>query len=368
MYSGVAAKQEQDTENDGSQDAVVSDTLLLPTMAAFEGQVVTAEADKGQQLTSLLRLGSVEQAGSGPFRIDHTVFEDVNDMGLRLERRPYYYLLGLVLRDPTTPGAYDGIIDAVDNEEQLHFHSQEYRGKPVSVRGQVLRAWEDWDVSQDQPFGVVRVIRMWIWAYVPERKQVPVDGEMRTLTSSQLGVFEIAAMVNDNRPLPEPRDTVYANGRFLKVQRYRTSDNFVFNRGSLADADRALSDSAYFKFIVTNGFESTPPREEVSTLILKVGFLVVFVSLLFFILYLIDRDRGRMDDYKRPVRKLRRSRRALQKGKPAQPGQLTAAESSAAATNGNDANDNNDGSNLEQGVEPDGEGSDDAGRSGDPRP
>lgn len=304
-YLGIVA-----TPIAGQEEAATVDTVLLPTMAAWEGSEASEES--ASQISSLLQFGTQEAPGSAPFRTDPTIFEGVDDNGLRLERRPYYYLLGLVLRDPTTPGAYDGIIDAVENERELHHRAEDFRGHPVTVSGQVLRAWEDWDVSRDRPFGVIRVIRMWIWAYVPERKEMEIDGEMRTLTTSQLGVFEVAAMVTDDRPLPEPRDTISATGRFLKIQRYRTSDNFVFNRGSLADADRALSDSVYFKFIVSNEFEVTPPREEVSIIILKVGFLVVFASLLVFILYLIDRDRVRMDDYKKPLRKIRKARRDWQ--------------------------------------------------------
>ncbi|TVR47002.1 MAG: hypothetical protein EA402_01910 [Planctomycetota bacterium] len=286
-------------------------TVLLPTMAAQTGTVI--EGGSGIDMASLLRLGVGERPGTGPFRLDPTVFDDVDDMSLRLERRAYYYLLGLIVADRTTPGVYNDPLDANRYEQKLHHGPENFRGHPVTVRGQVLRAWEDWEVARDRPFGVQRVIRMWLWALVPEERVIQVDGRDHTLVSSQPAVYDLAIVVGPDVELPQPRDQISATGRFLKVQRQQVTQDFVFNRGSLRNTDRALSDSVYFKFIVAGSFSSEPPRTEISTLFLQVGFLIVFTSLLIFIVRMIDADRRRLDDYKKPLRKLRANRRALAK-------------------------------------------------------
>lgn len=293
-----------------SDDADASEVPLL-TMVAQQGR--QRSTDRATEVTSLLRLGVPDVPGVGSWRRDPSVFETVDDTNLRLERRPYYYLLGKVLRDRSTPGAYDDAQNAMLMEEELHHHAPEHRGKPFTLTGHVLRAWEDWEVARDQPFGVARVIRMWLWNYVPEERTIVVEGQERHITTSQIAVYEVVSIVSSDTPLPRPRDTVNVTGRFLKIQRYQTSQNFVFNRGSLADPDRALSDSVYFKMFVSDGFTIIPPREPTSILVLKIAFLVIFTSMLIFFVRLMDRERVRLDDYKRPVRRLRKARRELRK-------------------------------------------------------
>ena len=286
--------------------------VSIPTLASFKGTVVQQDQENG--VVSLLGLGQSDQPGTTAFRLDPTAFEEVDDNGLRLERRPYYYALGLVSRDRSDPEAYAGdVVDAIDQSQILHHEAPDYRGSVVKVSGRVLRAWEDYDVLIDKPYGVLRVIRMWIWNFVPERRTIQVDGEEQEITSTQYDVYELAVAVTDDRPLPNPKDYVTATGRFLKIQRYRIIDDYLYNRGSLANPDAALSDSSYFKFIIANDFVSDAHQETTIGTVLKVFFLVVFASFLAFMVRLIDKDRQRMDSYKRPVRKLRQSRKALHK-------------------------------------------------------
>ena len=123
------------------------------------------------------------------------------------------------------------------------------------MSGRVLSSWEDYDVSNDTPYGVERVIRMWIWNYVPERKPQENDGEISERLTTQYSAYELAVVVRDDRPLPELGDYVSATGRFLKVQRYRIRENYTLSRGSIRDPNRPLSDSSYFKFIVANDYD-----------------------------------------------------------------------------------------------------------------
>ncbi|TVR13892.1 MAG: hypothetical protein EA401_05780 [Planctomycetota bacterium] len=304
----VGMEQHTSVRDDGSARA--EDVSLL-TIVAQQGR--ERSRDRAAETTRLLRLGVPDAPGVGAWRSDPSVFDNVEDTNIRLERRPYYYLLGKVLRDRSTPNAYADAANAMLMEEELHHHAPDYRGKPFTLTGQVLRAWEDWEVARDQPFGVARVIRMWLWAFVPEERTVVVEGQERHITTSQIAVYEVAAIAQGDTAMPQPGDRITATGRFFKIQRYITNENFVFNRGSLADEDRALSDSVYFKMFVSDGFERTPPREPTSIFVLKVGFLVVFTSMLIFFVRLMDRERVRLDDYKRPVRRLRKARRELRK-------------------------------------------------------
>ena len=86
----------------------------------------------------------------------------------------------------------------------------------------------------------------------------------------------------------------------------------MFNRGSLSEENPPLSDSSFFKFVVANDFVSSEQAENTIGITLKIFFLVVFASFLIFMVRLIDKDRQRMDRYKRPVRRLRKSRQAWQ--------------------------------------------------------
>ena len=140
------------------------------------------------------------------------------------------------------------------------------------MRGQVLQSWDDYDVEIDKPFGVQRVMRMWIFGYTSTFETIEVDGEKRDIAKQKFAFYELAVIASKDRPLPQPGEMVQAQGRFLKIQRYKIRDDFMFNRGSFRDEDRPLSDSSYFKFIVANDLLVEERSESTIGMTLKIFF------------------------------------------------------------------------------------------------
>jgi hypothetical protein len=296
-------------------------TLPLPVDASGDAEagavqeVLVVGATRGSHrdeqktvVTSLLGLEDPDDEQRAFIR-DDSILADADETALRLELRPYYYLLGLVLRDRTTPGVYDEAGPVTAAEADLHYNPQDQRGRPFTISGRVQHAWEDHIVSMDQPFGVSRVFRIWLWNYAQIQEEYEEGGETRQRNQRVLGVYEIAAIVGPDAVLPEPRSWVEATGRFLKTQRYQVAPEYILNR---ANTER-LSDSSYTKLLVTDGFRATPPEKPVSMLPFIIGYVTVIISLIIFMMVLVARDRAKADDYKAPVRKLRASRRRLNK-------------------------------------------------------
>ena len=98
----------------------------------------------------------------------------------------------------------------------MHFNAETYRGHAVTINGKVLQSWDDYDVEVDKPFGVQRVIRMWLYGYTSYTETVTINGEDREMARQKFAFYELAAIADDERALPNPGEFVQATGAFFK--------------------------------------------------------------------------------------------------------------------------------------------------------
>ncbi len=149
-----------------------------------------------------------------PFSMPSELFGEVDDFRLWTETRPYYYLLGQVLRDRTTAGAWDGAEDGNQAADDLHLHPANFRAKPYRITGYVYESWEDQEVARDQPFGVGRVVRLLIYRRDVAPVTETIEGKESREVKQVLRLYELAVITD--QPPPERGVLVTALGRFLK--------------------------------------------------------------------------------------------------------------------------------------------------------
>lgn len=142
------------------------------------------------------------------------LYADVDDFRLWTETRPYYYTLGQVRLDRTTPGVYGEAPDGNQAADEVHLRPDAFRGRPFRITGYVYQAWEDADVARDQPFGVARVARVLLYRRDLAPYTETVDGVTTTAVKLVLRLYEFAAITD--QPLPPPGSLIEATGRFLK--------------------------------------------------------------------------------------------------------------------------------------------------------
>lgn len=210
-------------------DAPAAAEIPIGTTVLVTGRLLAYDqrpAEGGQQVMLPVLLGRVlvEAAGESPreelaefhrpFSMPEDALRDVDDFRLWMETRPYYYLLGQVLRDLSTPGVYDGIPDGNQAADDIHLRPHEHRGKPYRVTGYVYEAWEDRDVARDRPFGVGRVLRLLLWRRDVAPVTESVNGVEQRSIKQVLRLYEFAAITDQP---PPPRGTlIVAEGRFFK--------------------------------------------------------------------------------------------------------------------------------------------------------
>jgi hypothetical protein len=207
------------------------------------------------------------------------LFTDVNDELALVETRPYYYLLGQVRNDLTTPGVYDTVVDLNERGNEVHGDGKiggpdKFRDSPVTVRGIVHKAWEDPQVAEDKPFGVDRVQR--ILFYRSDFGEITENGVVKKKIVQRL--FEAA--VSGSQPLPKPGDAISVTGRFLKFHAIPVKLNV---ERDIAHGVQRQSDKVYTYFVVANGYRLIPPPPMYSFTGFEIAIIsVVIVTLLVF--------------------------------------------------------------------------------------
>jgi hypothetical protein len=142
------------------------------------------------------------------------LYAGIDDARLWVETRPYYYLLGQLLRERSTPEVLADAPDGNQAADDVHLRPDEFRGKPFRITGYVYQAWEDQDVKRDQPFGVGRVVRVMLWRRDIAPVTESLDGVETRKIRQVLRLYEWAAVTD--QPLPKRGDYLTATGRFLK--------------------------------------------------------------------------------------------------------------------------------------------------------
>lgn len=242
----------------------------------------------------------------GEWRLPADLYANVDDDLLLVETRPYYFTLGQVLLDRTTPDQLKDIGNANEMGSAIHREPSKFRGQPFTIRGHVFHAWEDPGVAHDQPFGVSRVVRIIMWSEDWGDWDINEGGEIKTKRKLILRAFELAAITH--QPLPLPGEVITASGRFLRLRSMEVPPN--------VERDRRLgikrqSDRAHTFLFVTNEFTVIPPVADYDFSVL--GILVVVVAALLGggLLWIARREGQKKEEVFDSVRKLRESRQAL---------------------------------------------------------
>lgn len=242
----------------------------------------------------------------GEWKMPPDIYQNVDDDLLLVETRPYYFTLGQVLLDRTTPEAYEKAGSANTEATAIHREPAKFRGQPFTIRGHVFHAWEDPGVANDQPFGISRVVRIILWSEDWGDWDINDGGQVKTTRKLILRAFEIAAITH--QPLPQPGEVITVSGRFLRVRSMEVQPN--------AERDKRLgikrhSDRAMTFLFVTNDFTIIPPGATYDFTLLGLAVIVLAVGVGAALLLMARRESSRKDEVFDSVRKLRESRQAL---------------------------------------------------------
>jgi hypothetical protein len=295
--------------------APATGTVKLPLIAA---RVVSAvEAQKPEE--SPWRI-------AGAWSLPEDLYSNVDDDLLILETRPYYYTLGQVKLDLTSPDSSIPAPSANQHAAEIHQTPAPFRGKRYTVHGHVFSAWEDPAVAKDHPFAVDRVIRiiMWSedWGLFDQRDST---GKISTSNKLVLRAFEIAAI--SHQPLPQPGDLITATGRFLRLRAMEVKSD---PGRDAALQYRRQSDRAYTFLFVTNEFAILPPPAQYDWTMLSLITLGAALAFSGLILVMTRRESRQQELVFDSVRKLRTTRNKL-RAQRAAPAAAPAAGGPAAA-------------------------------------
>lgn len=181
------------------------------------------------------------------------LYADVDDFRLWTETRAYYYTLGQVQLDKTTPGVYGEVPDGNQAADEVHLRPADFRGKPFTVTGYVYQAWEDPEVARDQPFGVGRVVRVLVFRRDLAPYTETKDGVSETTVKLVLRLYEFAAITD--QPLPPVGSLISATGRFLKKRAIAVEPDAL--RDKINKVERQ-SDRVYTWMYVTGPWQYVP--------------------------------------------------------------------------------------------------------------
>jgi hypothetical protein len=215
----------------------------------------------------LLSLKELDEFHVGRLSLPEGLYDELDDERPFLETRPYYYMLGQVKLDASTPGFFDEIASANNMANEIHQQPPEHRGEPFTVTGHVIHSFEDTQVAQDRPFEVGRVLRIMLWSSDWGPISETINGQVETKNKSVRRLFELAVI--SDQSAPEPGETIAASGRFLKFRaipvaadRHRDQTNEVMRQ----------SDKLYAMLFVCPAFTVVKPEAEV------VPWLIIAVS------------------------------------------------------------------------------------------
>jgi hypothetical protein len=246
----------------------------------------------------------------GAWSMPEDIYQNVDDDLLLVETRPYYFTLGQVRLDLTSPGVYDKAESANAKANDLHKHPADFRGKPFKVHGHVFHAWEDEGVAKDQPFGVDRVIRVILW----NEDWGPFDQQVgdKVVTSNKLVLraFELAMITH--QPLPKPGDVISATGRFLRLRAMEVKPNV---RRDQANEVHRQSDRAFTFLFVTNdyAFEESVHGPNYDLIWLKIGVVIAVILIAALLISRAIKESRKEDAVLDSVRRMRQSRQELKR-------------------------------------------------------
>jgi hypothetical protein len=249
-----------------------------------------------------------ELKGTGPQTIPDDLFTGVSDERTLLESRPYYYMLGEVRQELATPGVYANAMDGNIHADDLHQDPATYRNRPVTIVGTVYRSWIDWQVADDQPYGITRVVRILLyrsdWGPITET----IDGKTEKKNKWVSRLFEFAVVTD--QPQPVPGTEVRITGRFFKYRAIPVAPNVLRDRAN--GVDQRQSDNVYTCLAVAAGYTQVPPPPlfEPSPLGILLG--IAFVLMGFGFWRLSRRDAAGSDKLQEQIKKLREQRRVLE--------------------------------------------------------
>jgi hypothetical protein len=284
-------------------------TVKVPLIAA---RVVSEDAHARDELG----LARQWQSG-GEWSLPADLFAELSDERTIIETRPYYYMLGQVKLDLSSPDAYVDVIDGNARANDIHHDPDQFRGRPVRFVATVYRSWEDLDVAKDQPFGVSRCVR--VLAYHSDFGPITetIDGVAKTRTKIVQRMYEFA--ITGSQPLPPPMAQIMVTGRFLKFHAIPVKENQARDR---AHKLQRQSDKVYTYFTIANGYQDAPlpPPAGLSRTEFAVGLSISAVVLVMLgVFWRQMRKESRAADHmQEQVRKLRDTRRGL-RGKTAPP-------------------------------------------------
>ncbi|MDW8372947.1 MAG: hypothetical protein RMM29_04765 [Planctomycetota bacterium] len=252
-------------------DAPAAAELPIGSSVQVTGRLLAYErrpAEGGQEVELPVILGRVLVASAGaepsedlaefhrPFVMPENILQDVDDFRLWTETRPYYYLLGQVLRDLSTPGVYEQVPDGNQAADDIHLRPHEHRGKPYRVTGYVYEGWEDRDVARDRPFGVGRVVRLLLWRRDIAPVTETINGVERRSIKQVLRLYEFAAITD--QPIPPRGTLVVAEGRFFKKRAIPVKPDPERDRRNNVQRQ---SDRVYPWFFVTGPWRIVEPAK-----------------------------------------------------------------------------------------------------------
>ena len=249
-----------------------------------------------------------ELIGTGPQTIPDDLFTGVSDERTLLESRPYYYMLGEVRQELATPGVYANAMDGNVLADDLHQDPAAYRNRPVTIVGTVYRSWLDWQVADDQPYGITRVVRILLyrsdWGPITET----IDGKTEKKNKWVSRLFEFAVVTD--QPLPTPGTEIRITGRFFKYRAIPVAPNALRDRAN--EISQRQSDNVYTCLAVAAGYTQVPPPPlfEPSPLGILLGFAFVLMGFGFW--RLSRRDAAGSDKLQEQIKKLREQRRVLE--------------------------------------------------------
>jgi len=230
-------------------------------------------------------LANLREFHQGRLIMPDNLYSEIDEERPLLETRPYYYTLGQVKLDRSTPGIYDEAADGNALAGRIHQQPDAFRGKIFHLTGTVYDAWEDQQVAKDRPFEVVRVVRVLLsnedYGLITEN----INGVDRTMKKWVLRLYELA--VASDQPLPQKGEKLTATGRFLKLRAIPVAIDQQRDRANKVERQ---SDKVYTFLFVTPAFETlitpiepTPWWHLVA--VLAVGLLAVLAVIV------VNRDR-----------------------------------------------------------------------------
>ncbi len=296
----------------GAQVSVVGRVLGKDQLTTANGQVTVpvvaarlvrpAAGDDDAEL----QLGHAwSQPGS--FVLPQDIWKELSDEHTYVETRPYYFALGQERLESTLPASSATPFDLNHHAGDVHQDPEKYRNQAMTVLGKVYSSWEDWQVAQDKPFGVQRVVRALLYHtdFGPVTETLE-SGTTVTHNRLVLCLYEVA-MVTD-QPLPEHDSQIIVDGHFLKFHAIPVKPDPQRDHAHHLERQSA-NDYAYF--LVTGPYRVVPPPAMYDFRVLNIAVVATTIVLVITFWRLSRGEKLAEASVAQQVRKLRLGRLKL---------------------------------------------------------